>query len=257
MYLSVVNTDFFWIGRNGKEQTPTKTDTWQTIRSTNETVIWYLNVSHVTSKINSNSHHKKATRITISNNNNNNNGETAKYQKKRSITSTWYYTSNEQNVKDDWLFYCYRQNSNIVNREKCHRVPFKMLICPFFSKSRLTQSYRTELPSIWMLPLPSPQSSLTTHTPPHPSTPRFYRYQCASYSRVYARSGAVVCGGGSFKTAINIYAQSAYFIWQQHSKADPWHARHAISPSSHSIGNMVWIASSLFDLLTLNLKSFH
>lgn len=33
--------------------------------------------------------------------------------------------------------------------------------------------------------------------------------------------------------------------------------RHAVSPHSHSISNMVWIASSLFDLLTLNLKSFH
>lgn len=123
MYLSVVNTDFFWIGRNGKEQTPTKTDTWQTIRSTNETVIWYLNVSHVTSKINSNSHHKKATRITISNNNNNNNGETAKYQKKRSITSTWYYTSKNRMSKTTDCFIVIGKTvtlSTAKNVTECH-----------------------------------------------------------------------------------------------------------------------------------------
>lgn len=170
-------------------------------------MIWYLNVSHVTSKINSNSHHKKND----TDYDKQQQQQQWQWQRQRnSIASTWYYTSNEQNVKDDWLFYCYRQNSNIVNREKCHRVPFTMLICPFPSNSSLTQSYRTELPSTWMFPLPSPLSPFK----PVPSRPIPCRSSpialLLSLSMCFIFQGVCVCVRAAASKQLLIFMHSPH-----------------------------------------------
>lgn len=141
------------------------------------------------------------------------------------------------------MFYCYRRNSNIVNREKCHRMSFTMLM-PIFP-------YQTLQNQVLLM-------AYHTHCYHHH---HHHRHHHTATTLLSPRSIFPVlewlCG---FKTAINIYAQSAYFIRQSGKAAlgsGSTVRHHAISSNSHPIGNMVWIASSLFDLLTLNLKSFH